>query len=195
MITTPPLDPPPMYQTIPSTSLVSNHCTPSVETSTSAPAVDPIVYSVMSEKFAQDNIQSVSAPPYLWGSPLPTLDKWSPCTPLRPFILECELSNHPEKAFVKLLRSAINQGCNIGYTSPQFTSITKNLQSSSVLPSILDDALHSECMQSCILGPFSSPPLPNFRCSGLGPGHLTIKDTLITGHLYMVTIELVATEK
>ena len=116
-----------MYQTIPSTSLVSNHCPPSVETSTSAPALDPIVYSAMSATFAQDNTLSALVPPYLWGIPLPTLDKWGPCTPLRPLILEFEVSNHPDKAFVKLLLSEINQGCNIGYTGPQFTSIAKKL--------------------------------------------------------------------
>ena len=57
-----------------------------------------------------------------WGSLLPTLGKWSVCTPLRPLILECELTDHPDKAFVKLLLSDITQGCNIGYTSPQFAS-------------------------------------------------------------------------
>ena len=160
LLTTPPLDLPPMYQTIPSTSLVHNHCPPSVETSTFTPALNPIVYSAMSAKSAQDNTQSVLAPPYLWGSLLTTLDKWGPCTPLRPLILECELSNHPDKAFVKLLLSDISQGCNIRYTGPHFTSIAKNLQSSTILPSILDDSLHSECMHSCILGPFSSPPYP-----------------------------------
>ena len=81
--------------------------------------------------------------------------------------IECKLSNHPDKAFVKLLLSDITQGCDIGYTGPQFASTARNLQSSSVLPSILD-ALQSECMQNCILGPFNAPPLPNLRCSGLG---------------------------
>ena len=32
----------------------------------------------------------------------------------------------------------------------------------------MDDALHSECTQTRILGPFNAPPLPNLRCSGLG---------------------------
>ena len=35
-------------------------------------------------------------------------------------------------------------------------------------PSILDNALVTECSLNRVLGPFDSPPLPNFRCSGLG---------------------------
>ena len=42
--------------------------------------------------------------------------------------------------------NTVSQGCNFGYTAPQFISIAKTIQSSSVLPSILDDALHLECM-------------------------------------------------
>ena len=108
------------------------------------------------------------APPYLWGIPIPTIHKWGPCTPLRPLTLECELCHHPDKAFVQLLLSDIRQGCNIGYMGPHFAYTAHNLQSAFVNPSILDDALHSECTQTRILGPFNAPPLPNLRCSGLG---------------------------
>ena len=59
-------------------------------------------------------IQNSSAPT-LQGSPL-SLERQDPCTPLRPFILEGELCNHPDKAFVELLLSDIRQGCDIGYT-------------------------------------------------------------------------------
>jgi len=104
----------------------------------------------------------------LWGTPLPSVGKWGACTPLRPLILECELCNHPDKAFAQLLLSDLRQGCNIGYTSPQFAYIAHNLQSSFVNPSILDEALYSECIQIRILGPFNAPPLPDLRCSGLG---------------------------
>jgi len=79
-----------------------------------------------------------------------------PTTPLRPLILECELSNHPDKASVKLLLSDIRLGCNIGYTDPQFAYTAKNLQSSLIHSSILDDAL--QCMRNHILGPLNSPP-------------------------------------
>ena len=128
----------------------------------------PAVHSSTSASTARRPTQSASAPPYLWGIPLPSLDNWGPCTPLRLLTLERELCNHPDKAFVQLLMSDIRQGCNIGYIGPQFAYTARNLQSAFVNPSILDDALHSECNQTRILGPFNAPPLPNFRCSGLG---------------------------
>ena len=92
-----------------------------------------------------------------WGSHPPNVKSRGPWTPLRLLILECELSNHPDKAFIELLLSDIQQGCNIGYTGPQFAHTTQ----SSVCPSLLDDALEVECSANCILGPFDSPPLPN----------------------------------
>ena len=57
------LDPPLIYQTLHSTTLVNNHCPPSVGTSTSASAVNPIVQSVMSARSVQDNTPSVLASP------------------------------------------------------------------------------------------------------------------------------------
>ena len=38
--------------------------------------------------------------PHLWGIQLPSPETWVPCTPQQPLILECELSNNPDKAFV-----------------------------------------------------------------------------------------------
>jgi len=76
------------------------------------------------------------------------------CTPLQPLTLECELCNHLDKAFVQLLLGDIRQGCNIGYTGPQFAHTAHNLQSAFTNPSILDEALHSECIQNRILGPY-----------------------------------------
>ena len=56
----------------------------------------------------------------------------------------------------------------VGYTGPQFAYTASNLQSAFSQPSILDNALVTECSLNRVLGPFDSPPLPNFRCSGLG---------------------------
>ena len=38
-----------------------------------------------------------------------------PWTLLQPFMLEWELSNHPDKAFVRQLIDNLQHGCNIGY--------------------------------------------------------------------------------
>ena len=64
--------------------------------------------------------------------------------------------------------SDIRQGCDIGYSGPQFAHTATNLQSAFSQPSVLDHALASECSFNHVLGPFDSPPLPNLRCSGLG---------------------------
>ena len=113
----------------------------------------------------EEPIQNSSAPT-LQGGPL-SLERRGPCTPLRPFILEWKLRNHPDKAFVELLLSDIRQGCDIGYTGPQFTHIAHNLQSAFAHPSIINDALAVECLNNRIIGPFDSLPLPNLRYSGL----------------------------
>ena len=89
-------------------------------------------------------------------------------TPLRPFVLECELSNHPNKAFVRRLINNLRHGCTIGYEGPQFTYFATNLQSASQQPKVIDTTLTEECKAGRILGPFQHPPLPNFRTSGLG---------------------------
>ena len=46
-------------------------------------------------------------------------------TPIRPFILERELSDHPDKAFVRQLIHDRQHGCMIGYNGPQFANLAK----------------------------------------------------------------------
>ena len=89
-------------------------------------------------------------------------------TPLRPFILERELSNHPDQAFVKQLINDLRHGCFIGYEGPQFSHCANNLVSAYQHPTTIDATLKKECQLGRILGPFQYPPLPNFRTSGLG---------------------------
>ena len=103
-----------------------------------------------------------------WQRGSPVLVKPPPWTPLRPFILERELCNYPDKVFVRQLIDSLRQGCKIGYTGPQFTYIALNLQSASQQPEVIDATLRDECEAGRILGPFDQPPLPNFRTSGLG---------------------------
>ena len=98
----------------------------------------------------------------------PGVNKPLPWTPLRPFVLERELSNHPNKAFVRRLINNLQHGCTIGYEGPQFTYFATNLQSASQQPKVIDTTLTEECKAGRILGPFQHPPLPNFRTSGLG---------------------------
>ena len=89
-------------------------------------------------------------------------------SPLRPFIIERELSNYPDKAFVQQLISDLVHGCAIGYNGPQFSATAKHLSSALQHTDIIDGSLKKETEAGRILGPFRTPPLPNLRCSGLG---------------------------
>ena len=96
------------------------------------------------------------------------LSKPTPWTPLRPFILERELRNHPDNAFIKQLINDLCHGCFIGYKGPQFSYSVANLVSAYQQPTIIDVTLAKECQLGRILGPCHYPPLPNFRILGLG---------------------------
>ena len=50
----------------------------------------------------------------------------------------------------------------------QFSCLANNLASICISPEVIDNALKKECELGRILGPFESPPLPNFCTSGLG---------------------------
>ena len=91
-----------------------------------------------------------------------------PWSPIRPFVLERELSSHPDKVFVKQLVHDLQHGCSIGYAGPQFAHLARNLPTAYQQPDVIDATLQRECEAGRILGPFTSPPLPNFRTSGLG---------------------------
>ena len=102
-----------------------------------------------------------------WVGP-DVLLKPQPWTPIRSFVLERELSNHPDKAFVRQLTHDLQHGCAIGYNGPQFANSAKNLSSAYQQPEVIDATLQRECEAGRILGPFPTPPLSNFRTSGLG---------------------------
>ena len=106
-----------------------------------------------------------SVAPAIVPASVPTKTVWlskpTPWTPLQPFILERELSNHPDKAFVMRLINDLCHGCFIGYEGPQFSYCTNNLVSAYQYPTIIDATLEKECQLGCILGSFQHPSLPN----------------------------------
>ena len=114
----------------------------------------------MAQVIQQEVVQSLGT--------LKCIDKPQPWTPIRSFLLERELSSHPDKIFVRQLVNDLQHGCSIGYTGPQFAHLAKNLPSAFQQPSVIDATLQKECEAGRILGPFPTPPLPNFRTSGLG---------------------------
>ena len=52
--------------------------------------------------------------------PLKLPTRPQPWTPIRSFLLKCELSFYPDKIFVRQLIDDLQLGCSIGYTGPQF---------------------------------------------------------------------------
>ena len=82
--------------------------------------------------------------------------------------LSSELVSHPDRHFVNTLLDNLTEGCNIGYTGPQFNHCSRNLHSAYQHPTILDATIAEECKLGRFLGPFDKPPLPSFCSSGLG---------------------------
>ena len=95
-------------------------------------------------------------------------NKPKPWTLIRSFVLERELSDYPNKAFVEELIHDLRYGCTIGYTRPQFSYLANNLVFVNQQPEVIDVTLEKECEVGRILGPFESAPLTNFQTSGLG---------------------------
>ena len=74
-----------------------------------------IVHTLTAANAVMPTIVPSTAPP---GVGL--LNKPKPLSPIRPFILERELSLHPDQTFVLQLLNDLCQGCTISYTGPQF---------------------------------------------------------------------------
>ena len=91
-----------------------------------------------------------------------------PRTPINIYNLLRELLSHPDQTYVQALIANLQCGCDIGYRGSQFAHVSNNLTSASQQPDILEANITTECQAGRILGPFDTPPLPNFRCSGLG---------------------------
>ena len=91
-----------------------------------------------------------------------------PHTPIRLYTLQVEFTIHPDWTFVDQLIHDLQHGCDIGYIGPQFLHYSNNLPSSFQHPSTLDNNITTEYNTGRILGPFGTPPLHNFWCSGLG---------------------------
>ena len=87
---------------------------------------------------------------------------------MRLHTLQAELAIDPDRTFVHQLIHSLQYGCDIGCTGLQFSHYSNNLPSSFQHPSTVDDNINTECNSGRNLGTFSTPPLPNFCCSGLG---------------------------
>ena len=89
-------------------------------------------------------------------------------TPLNANIFRTELENHPDQDFVKYIISGISNGFDIGFQGPDSSYIARNMKSIKEHPDIIEKYVNEEVSAGRILGPFSFPPLSNFRCSPIG---------------------------
>ena len=90
------------------------------------------------------------------------------CTPLLHLHFRRELTNHPDKAWVSWLLNAIHQGVTIGYDGPQGPMLAKNFTSVYQHEQIITQEIQKECSAGRLLGPFTSLPIENLKCSGVG---------------------------
>ena len=90
-------------------------------------------------------------------------------TPLNIVRLAPLLRNHPEPAFVTKVMHGLQFGFDIGYSGTRDTPhVSSNLASSNVHSLFITKQLSDSCRSGETAGPFSEPPFPNFRCSGVG---------------------------
>ena len=78
------------------------------------------------------------------------------------------LVNHPGKAWTHWLLNSIKNDVALGYDGPRGPSEAHNLKSALHHTQVIGEELRKECLAGRILGPFSSRPIRNLKCSGLG---------------------------
>jgi len=91
-----------------------------------------------------------------------------PTTPTAIPSLSTELKNHPNQMFASDLLQDLQWGCHLGYTGPHAPRVTPNLQSATLHPQAVSDALAKEVSRGQTGGPFQEPLIPNLQCSPLG---------------------------
>ena len=112
-----------------------------------------------------DSCPSASAP--LLHQPLLPPYKVSP---IRVDKLPHEVLTHPDQSFVTYILDGLQNGFCVGFNlaSVSLKSVTQNMPSASLQPSVIDDYLSMELAEGRVAGPFSSPPLPHLHISRFG---------------------------
>jgi Reverse transcriptase (RNA-dependent DNA polymerase) len=89
-------------------------------------------------------------------------------TPLRRDAWAFHLRDYPDRSFVDTLLHIIDHGALLGFDAPDHSQNCKNLTSCAEQPAVVTAAVGKLLQNSHALGPYLSPPLPNFRSSPLG---------------------------
>ena len=92
----------------------------------------------------------------------------NPVTPVRVDRLEFLLDGY-DIILKQFLVDGFRYGFRVNFVGEHASSESPNLKSALERPNITCAKLHQECDAGRIVGPFSTPPFLNFRCSPLGP--------------------------
>ena len=90
-----------------------------------------------------------------------------PVTPVRVDRLEFLLHGY-DRVLKQFLVDGFRFGFRIHFVGERFSSESPNLKSALDQPVVTHAKLRKECDAGRIVGPFTAPPFPNFRCSPLG---------------------------
>ncbi|GAV02772.1 hypothetical protein RvY_13296, partial [Ramazzottius varieornatus] len=103
-------------------------------------------------------------------------------TPLKSNTFRRYLRDHPDRGFVQMVLDIIDNGADIGFNGPRYPRFTKNSATAREFSEVLLKSITKEVASGHSVGPFSSPPFPNFVVSSLGVrekktgGHRIIMD-------------------
>ena len=78
------------------------------------------------------------------------------------------LNTYPARQNAQILVDGFTFGFRLGYSGPRVSSFARNFVSVRENVALLQDKIDREVQLGRIAGPFSSPPLPNLRCSPIG---------------------------
>ena len=89
-------------------------------------------------------------------------------TPLKPDRFAFMLRNYPDSDFADYFVDGIRNGFRLGYNGLQFERMTPNARTARDYPQIVREYVAKEVASKHTIGPFDTPPFPNFVCSSLG---------------------------
>ena len=78
------------------------------------------------------------------------------------------LNTYPARQDAHILIDGFTFGFRLGYSGPRASSHSRNFVSVRENETLLQEKIDREVGLGRITGPYTSPPLPNFRCSPIG---------------------------
>ena len=89
-------------------------------------------------------------------------------TPINCDTFETVLAKHPNPQLVRDVCQGLRYGVDIGFQGPRKSSRTPNMKSALDNPEVIKATIAKKLASGWSLGPFSSPPFPNFVINSIG---------------------------